>query len=94
MRNRYGRLVVVALISALACGLASDRLEPASDRLEPASGRSGDVLAGSSIQSASYLDLTRGANELYRIRTDDGFRLIYIHCSARSCYKVYGSSAV
>lgn len=87
MRNRCGRLVVVALMTGLVCGSVSDCLEPAT-------GRSGEVLAGSSIQSASYLDLTRGANELYRIRTDDGFRLIYIHCSARSCYKVYGSSAV
>lgn len=75
---RWGGWLVVMLVVTLA-------VPP----LAPVAG-----VAGSSVRSASYLDLLRGADDLYRIRTDDGARLIYIHCSRRSCYKVYGSSAV
>lgn len=59
-----------------------------------AAGSPDAVMAENVILDATSMDQIQRHDELYRIRTENGSRLIFIHCSSRSCLKVYGSSMV
>jgi hypothetical protein len=70
--------------------LVSEVFQP----IQSAAGSVDAVIAENIIRDATSMDQIQRHDELYRIRTEDGSRLIYIHCSSRSCSKVYGSSMV
>lgn len=78
-------LLVVALVTAVCTSEFGSAVAQNADSRQI-------VMADTQLEHVSAVPGSHRYNELYRIRTDDRFRTIYIYCNSSSCYKVYANS--